>query len=426
MRLTIARVECGASLAELEHSRQGGPSRSGNWSVFMRPKLIIFESHPVQYRAPVYRELERICPGQFEVIYGTDLSAKGWVDRGFGREVRWDVPLVEGYSNRALRNLTGSSLGGFSSLSGADVARVLEGSQARTVLLTQYLYRYDFSALLSSLRLRRRVWIRQETQDEAFIRTPLKRIVRSVLYRVLYAPVDHAFYFGAKNRRHLLAHGFRENQLTRAPYATVDALTDVPDEVLEQRRAAARSRLGVPSGDWVAGFSGKFIEKKDPLTLLKAASLAARRMNRNLCLLMIGSGALEEEVRRSGRILEELGIRLVLPGFVNQSALPDYYLAMDALVLPSRRMGETWGLVVNEALQAGCSVVMSEAVGCSEEFGHWERVRVIPEQDASACADALIELSGYPRDFSWCREAMREYSIEAAARGLALRIQELP
>jgi len=30
------------------------------------------------------------------------------------------------------------------------------------------------------------------------------------------------------------------------------------------------------------------------------------------------------------------------------------------MVLPSRRAGETWGLVVNEALQAGCAVIVSE------------------------------------------------------------------
>ena len=56
-------------------------------------------------------------------------------------------------------------------------------------------------------------------------------------------------------------------------------------------------------------------------------------------------------------------------GFVNQTEIPQYYAAADILVLPSRRAGETWGLVVNEALQAGCAVVMTRAVGCHREFG---------------------------------------------------------
>jgi glycosyltransferase involved in cell wall biosynthesis len=80
---------------------------------------------------------------------------------------------------------------------------------------------------------------------------------------------------------------------------------------------------------------------------------------------------------------------------VNQSELGANYLAADVLVLPSRRMGETWGLVVNEALHAGCGVIMTDAVGCYREFGSWERVRVISEGDANACAGALAEISGF-------------------------------
>jgi hypothetical protein len=64
-------------------------------------------------------------------------------------------------------------------------------------------------------------------------------------------------------------------------------------------------------------------------------------------------------------------------------------------------------------------------VGCCEEFGGWERARVIPTGDPGACAAALEELSAYPRDFHWCRDAMRDYSVEAAARGLAQKLEEL-
>jgi glycosyltransferase involved in cell wall biosynthesis len=389
-------------------------------------KLIIFESHPVQYRAPVYRDLQKHCPDQFEVIYGTDLSAKGWVDRGFGKEIRWDTPLMEGYPCRVLTNLQKPSLGGFKSLSGEGVHQILDSSDASTVLFTQFIYQYDLVAYFSALRQRKRLWIRQETQDEAFIHGRMKGLYRSLIYRALYSRIHHAFYFGVKNRRHLLAHGFREDQLTRAPYATVDTHAGQSDATLLERRRVMRDRLGLEPETWVIGFSGKFIGKKDPLLVLEAASFMAERSKVKLCVLMLGSGKLEDEIRHRASELERAGVAVLLPGFVNQSALGDYYLAMDALVLPSRRLGETWGLVVNEALQAGCSVVMTDAVGCSEEFGSWERVRVIPVGDRDACAAALGDLADYPRDVGWCRNAMLEYSIEAAASGLAERINELP
>jgi len=113
-------------------------------------------------------------------------------------------------------------------------------------------------------------------------------------------------------------------------------------------------------------------------------------------------------------------------GFVNQSEMPAYYLAADILVLPSRRMGETWGLVVNEALQAGCGVLMTSAVGSSADFRNAERVRVIPDNSANACAQAIIGLSKTPRSFDWSAPLLAPYTIEAAAQAIAAKIDTLP
>jgi len=111
---------------------------------------------------------------------------------------------------------------------------------------------------------------------------------------------------------------------------------------------------------------------------------------------------------------------------VNQGELVNWYLAADVVVLPSRQAGETWGLVVNEALQAGCGVVISDAVGCSADFGSWARVRTIPVASAPHLADALVELAAFPRDFDWAADGLEDYSIEAAAQAFAAAIHELP
>ena len=127
-------------------------------------------------------------------------------------------------------------------------------------------------------------------------------------------------------------------------------------------------------------------------------------------------------MKAQARPLEQMEIKTIFAGFVNQSAIRDYYAATDIMVLPSEYAGETWGLVVNEALQAGCSVVVSEAVGCSREFGEWERVRTIPVGEAQGLARALEELAVYPRQFDWARKRMNDYSIQAAATALASAI----
>jgi glycosyltransferase involved in cell wall biosynthesis len=47
--------------------------------------------------------------------------------------------------------------------------------------------------------------------------------------------------------------------------------------------------------------------------------------------------------------------------------MPDAYAAADVLVLPSDA-GETWGLVVNEAMASGRPAVVSRAVGCCADL----------------------------------------------------------
>ena len=103
----------------------------------------------------------------------------------------------------------------------------------------------------------------------------------------------------------------------------------------------------------------------------------------------------------------------------------DWYLAADVVVLPSRRAGETWGLVANEAMQAGCAVVVTEAVGCAADFGRWQRFRTIPVGSASHLASALEDLSSYPRSFTWASAGLQSYSINAAAQAFADAIRVL-
>ena len=130
-------------------------------------------------------------------------------------------------------------------------------------------------------------------------------------------------------------------------------------------------------------------------------------------------------MQASARQLQQLGVAVIFAGFINQSAIRNYYAATDIMVLASRYAGETWGLVVNEALQAGCGVVVSEAVGCSREFGEWERVRTIPVEDALALARAVEELAVFPRQFAWARERMKNYSVGTSAKEIARQIKEM-
>jgi glycosyltransferase involved in cell wall biosynthesis len=177
-----------------------------------------------------------------------------------------------------------------------------------------------------------------------------------------------------------------------------------------------RQQLGVKPNQILVGFSGKLTPKKDPLLVVEALYYLRAEHGDRFSAVFVGDGELAEQLMQA--TARNLNGTVAFSGFVNQSKIVDYYLAMDILVLPSRRRGETWGLVVNEALHAGCAVAISEAVGCHVEFGKWERVRVVPVGDALRLAAAIEDLSQYERDFTWCEDNLTPYTVQAVASAL--------
>jgi len=112
----------------------------------------------------------------------------------------------------------------------------------------------------------------------------------------------------------------------------------------------------------------------------------------------------------------------VFSGFLNQSELGRAYALADCLVLPSD-YGETWGLVVNEAMATGLPCVVSDAVGCGPDLivagrtGYTYPLGNVPE--FSSALDALRSQSLGGHSFSAdCRKHIADYSFEKATEGL--------
>ena len=80
----------------------------------------------------------------------------------------------------------------------------------------------------------------------------------------------------------------------------------------------------------------------------------------HLTLTIIGEGPLMNELKQ----IASDNIHFL--GSINNSELSQYYIANDVFILPSHR--ETWGLVVEEALNHGTPVIVSSNVGCAESI----------------------------------------------------------
>lgn len=380
-------------------------------------KLVVFDSHPVQYRVPIWRAIEACLPGKIHVVYASDCSVRGHADKGFGQTISWDDPMLDGYPHTILNCENGVPLSGPDSLTGEGVGHCFDELKPDIVLLTGLNYQYDKVALREANKRSIPVWLRCETQDEAMVRSKLKSIARFIFYRSWYKRISKTFYIGQLNRKHYLRHGVKAENMIPAFYSTVNRFAALDIGQKNQMRQAARTDAGIPAHALVIGFSGKFIAKKNPGILFSLLQELSPELRSKLFLYFIGSGELKEELeKQAGLVKDKYGVSTFFPGFINQSELARHYLAIDVLILPSRRRGETWGLVSNEAMQAGCSVIVSNAVGCYADFSGWERFRVFEEGNATDLARQIKELANYPRTFDWADRQLTAYSIEAVAQ----------
>lgn len=80
----------------------------------------------------------------------------------------------------------------------------------------------------------------------------------------------------------------------------------------------------------------------------------------DLELNIIGEGVLKEELQAMAKA------NVHLLGYVNNKDLPQYYRSNDVFILAS--LSEPWGLVVEEALNNGTPVMVSDRVGCNKDL----------------------------------------------------------
>jgi glycosyltransferase involved in cell wall biosynthesis len=222
--------------------------------------------------------------------------------------------------------------------------------------------------------------------------------------------------------------GVAAERIDWSPYS-VDS-EQIEKQVVEwlPYRQDLRAALGIGSDDIALIFSGKLIPKKHTLLIPEAVRLLPGELRCRFHLIVIGDGQQKRELERIG--LEILGPRLHMPGFVNQSEMGRWYAAADCLVLPSQKgAGETWGLVVNEALQFGLPVVVSDGVGCHHDLIDSNTGRVFRSGSPDDLTRALVEVrenlfsKKIPCAHS-CRQKAEQFSLTAAEHGLAIALHQ--
>lgn len=174
-------------------------------------------------------------------------------------------------------------------------------------------------------------------------------------------------------------------------------------------RTRARSALSIAHDVFLVGHVGRLAPEKN-LGFLISALLLFLLQNPGAQMLVVGDGpsrlSMEEKLQSAG-----MGNRVHFAGVLRGAALADAYSAMDVFAFSS--LSETQGLVLVEAMTAGCPVVALDAPGARDVVTDHLNGRLLrADTDVAGFAAALTELANAGGNLA---RAMRLAAREAAA-----------
>lgn len=382
------------------------PERS---SIAARLRLGILASHPIQYQAPLFRELAKRC--ELVVYYAQRQTPQAQAAAGFGVGFEWDVDLLSGYEHRFLRNAASKpNTGAFFGCDTPDIAGEIRAGGFDAFLVMGWHLKSFWQAIRECRRQGVPVMVRGDSQL-ATPRSRFKRAIKSVIYPRILRQFAACLYVGQRNRAYLEHYGVQKHRLFFSPHCVdTDAFSAATAKV---DRRAVRASWGLEEQDLAVLFVGKLVSSKRPADLVCAAA-QLRAAGYPVVLVWAGDGPERQALEGLSR---SQNVPATFLGFCNQTALPSIYRSANVLALPSD--SETWGLVVNEAMACGTPCVVSDACGCAPDMiitgatgGQFAA------RDVSALATTLARVLTVDCPQNSILEISEAYSVRAAAEGI--------
>jgi glycosyltransferase involved in cell wall biosynthesis len=382
--------------------------------------LVIVETHPVQYHAPVYRAVENTYDIPVETIYGSDFSVAGYYDKEFRSSFAWDEDLLRNSTYTFLSKVAEGGAGSVEQVSAKGLGNALARTAAGAVMLTGYQPSFHLAAFFQAWRRGFPILFRAETTDHANTRDRWKASVRDRALRGLYSRCERVLPIGSRSYEHYRRLGVAADKMVFSPYCVDITPFRCDEDARAALRSEMRSSLQVTEGDIVIMFSGKLSRRKGVHVLVDAVKRLPDKTGKRIVLLFVGDGE-EKQFLRDG-CDRAPAVRAFFAGFQNQRLLSPYYHAADLLALPSVT-AETWGLVVNEGLHHGVPCIVSDAVGSASDLIDCGITGEIAEAGSAASLEAAI-LRALPlvkkEDVrAKCRDKVGNFSVDAAAAGIA-------
>ena len=395
----------------------------------MRPlRLAYFVSHPIQYQAPLLRRIAGERDIDLKVFFSSNFSVRGYVDTGFGVPVKWDTPLLEGYRHEFLPVLRDTEEPGALRPLNYGIHRILRQQRFDAVWVHGYSTLTNLQVIVAAHWLGIPTLLRAESNLDDRPRSRRTLFAKRIFFKWLEKRIAAVLSIGAANTAYWRYYFGPEFPVFPCSYAVDNDFFQRECAKAASSREEFRRSLGLDSGRPVILFAAKLQTRKRCIDLLDACMTLAKSSppERVPYLLIVGDG--EERAALENRAQKASPGSVRFLGFRNQTELPRFYDLCNVFVLAS--VHEPWGLAVNEVMNAGRPVIVSDQVGCQKDLvRNGVNGYVVRAGDTESLARALHNvLNG---DQTWqtmgaeSLQLIRSYSFDQNVRGIRQALQHV-
>jgi glycosyltransferase involved in cell wall biosynthesis len=379
-------------------------------------RIAHFVTHPIQYFAPLYREIAKQPAVELTVLFGSDFGTKPSFDPGLSRVVQFDTPLLDGFQSEFLSNQGDGKPGQNSrSFDCPELDAVLTRDRFDVVWIHGWGYRFQHQAALAARTAKLPYLIRGESTLLEAPPCGLRWLRRRWKSGAFLQRADGCLFVGQNNRDFLRSMGVAENRLWPCHYS-VDARFFSEQALIESDRLSLRRKYLARPNEIIVLTVAKLIPRKCVADLVKAIAKCPSHVK----LWVAGDGAQAVELKELSDQLTPA--RVIWLGFVNQNELPQIMSAADVFALASAE--ETWGLVVNEAMACSLPCITSDKVGCASDLvRESETGHIFPHGNVAQLARFITDLAKDPTRIRAMGRAaqtrvLQHYSVQETSRQL--------
>jgi glycosyltransferase involved in cell wall biosynthesis len=315
-------------------------------------KISYFLSHPIQYQSPLIDKISKLNHINFKTIYLSDFSLRPYFDEGLNRHIFFDTNKELKHNHEFIFQNTKNNKLFFL----IKYFKILIKDRPEIVWIHGMDY-YTVCAIIIAKFLRKRIILRGESND-LLKKNSKSKFLYKIYFFLLNPLILYFLSIGTKNKEFYLKY-MNQEKILNLPYV-VDCMQKINNTKLN--KVEIKRTLGLTQDSHVLLFNAKLIERKNCEILIKAFLKIRNKIKKNIYLIIIGDGKLKQGLQFKYKFF----FNIKFMGFINQSNLYKYYHICDVFVLPSHY--DSWGLVVNEAMNFGKPVVTSSKVGSSYDL----------------------------------------------------------